>query len=254
MKKLSEVESYTWNYLESNRSHVLESTITSLAEDIHVSPATIVRTLKKKEYVGFSEYKNSIKYDSQSPEQLSDLEVKGISDEANRIILQPLEQITRTIRNLDSSLIKEATQAILNAKSVMIISRGACIDTANNFSNLLSSSGIFASSHFLDSMEHFVEELTPDDLIIALSNSGETSALIRTLSKAKANQVKSILITCHDQSTLAKMADLCLTSYLGNSKNQLLRGDGAERFPLELMIKIMLDLISIHQINGTIEQ
>ncbi|KXT62385.1 hypothetical protein [Lactococcus sp. DD01] len=48
MEKLSDAEMYTWEFLEENKSKVQLMSITQIAEEAHVSTATIVRTLKKK--------------------------------------------------------------------------------------------------------------------------------------------------------------------------------------------------------------
>ncbi|BAV01999.1 hypothetical protein [Lactococcus formosensis] len=49
MEKLSDAEMYTWEFLEENKSKVQLMSITQIAEEAHVSTATIVRTLKKED-------------------------------------------------------------------------------------------------------------------------------------------------------------------------------------------------------------
>ena len=62
MNKLSDVEIYIWSYLEKNKLEVVKQTIYEVAEKIHVSPSSIIRTFNKKTYSCFSECKSSLMY------------------------------------------------------------------------------------------------------------------------------------------------------------------------------------------------
>ena len=58
MNHLTSVEIYIWNYLEENKAKIIQMTVAQIAKSAHVSPSSIIRTLKKKNFSGFSEYKN----------------------------------------------------------------------------------------------------------------------------------------------------------------------------------------------------
>lgn len=59
--KLSETEQYLWDYIESHILEVPNYSIVKLSEQANVSTATIVRTMKKKGYEGFTAFKHHLK-------------------------------------------------------------------------------------------------------------------------------------------------------------------------------------------------
>ncbi|EMC15592.1 MurR/RpiR family transcriptional regulator, partial [Streptococcus mutans] len=59
-KKLTETEEYTWQYITRDFNEIGKLNISELSQAINVSNATIIRTLKKKGYGGFSEFKHEI--------------------------------------------------------------------------------------------------------------------------------------------------------------------------------------------------
>ena len=59
--KLSETEQYLWNFIEHHILEIPNYSIVKLSEQANVSTATIVRTMKKKGYEGFTSFKHHLK-------------------------------------------------------------------------------------------------------------------------------------------------------------------------------------------------
>lgn len=59
--KLSETEQYLWNFIEHLILEIPNYSIVKLSEQANVSTATIVRTMKKKGYEGFTSFKHHLK-------------------------------------------------------------------------------------------------------------------------------------------------------------------------------------------------
>ncbi|MDR7697289.1 hypothetical protein [Lactococcus lactis] len=53
MNHLTSVEIYIWNYLEENKAKIIQMTVAQIAESAHVSPSSIIRTLKKNFFLVF---------------------------------------------------------------------------------------------------------------------------------------------------------------------------------------------------------
>lgn len=53
MNHLTSVEIYIWNYLEENKAKIIQMTVAQIAESAHVSPSSIIRTLKRKIFLDF---------------------------------------------------------------------------------------------------------------------------------------------------------------------------------------------------------
>ena len=60
-QKLSESEQYLWHFIETHILEIPDYSIVKLSERANVSTATIVRTMKKKGYEGFTSFKHHLK-------------------------------------------------------------------------------------------------------------------------------------------------------------------------------------------------
>jgi DNA-binding MurR/RpiR family transcriptional regulator len=61
VEKLNEAEMCVYNYVVKNLKHILNLSVRELADEVHVSTATVMRFCKKMGYSGFSELKYKIK-------------------------------------------------------------------------------------------------------------------------------------------------------------------------------------------------
>lgn len=59
--KLSESEQFLWRFIEAHILDIPDYSIIKLSELANVSTATIVRTMKKKGYEGFTSFKHHLK-------------------------------------------------------------------------------------------------------------------------------------------------------------------------------------------------
>lgn len=61
VEKLNEAEMCVYNYIVKNLKHILNLSVRELADEVHVSTATVMRFCKKMGYSGFSELKYKTK-------------------------------------------------------------------------------------------------------------------------------------------------------------------------------------------------
>ena len=111
MNHLTSVEIYIWNYLEENKAKIIQMTVAQIAESAHVSPSSIIRTLKKKNFSGFSEYKNMEKQKLNRHDW-----IYGLTKDANQVVSENIEELLMTVRLLDVkavSLYQDNMQAYL---------------------------------------------------------------------------------------------------------------------------------------------
>ncbi|RZI48407.1 MurR/RpiR family transcriptional regulator [Lactococcus kimchii] len=249
MEKLSDAEMYAWNFLEDNKSKVQRSSITQIAEEGHVSTATIVRSLKKRGFEGFSDYKNQLKRENMTDKRG---EVRGLSKEANAFVYKNIDEVTRTINLLDAQDLTAVLANLTRAKTIMVIARGPSTGVADDLTHRLQSLGKNAVSRYYDSMMDYADKLTADDMVIALSSSGNTARLIAAVKKAQKQGARVLTITCNYQSELAQLSDLLLLAYKSKLEKSALLGDAASRMTLELVCRILLDLYAIFEEKGTI--
>lgn len=134
--------------------------------------------------------------------------------------LETIESETKNIvDNIDkdkmitaADLIKEAER---NGNRVHVTGIGKPSYVAGYIASLLSSTG--TPSYFLDGTEAVhgsSGQVRPGDVVIALSNSGETNELLATIKTLRNNKAKIISCTSKDSSSLSKAADVSLVAYV----------------------------------------
>ena len=76
VENLNEAEMCVYNYIVKNLKHILNLSVRELADEVHVSTATVMRFCKKMGYSGFSELKYKIKEFYEQQDQADKCETK----------------------------------------------------------------------------------------------------------------------------------------------------------------------------------
>ncbi|MGM9886150.1 MAG: MurR/RpiR family transcriptional regulator [Lactococcus sp.] len=248
MKKISDTETYTWDFLEKNMAKVQLSSITELAELAHVSTATIVRTLKKKGFDGFPDYKNSLKRANHD----SLIRVAGLSDEANAFVYRNLEEVVRTIGFLNTDSLSDMVEAIDKARQIVIVARDAGEDIGDDLMHRLQSIGKNVITRYYDNMEEYAGKMQADDVMIALSFTGQERIIIEAAKKAKRKNATVLALICDFPSELAKISNSYLLGYKSKLEKEIVAADEESSMPLELLCRILLDMYIIYKEKGSI--
>lgn len=150
-----------------------------------------------------------LKHAMESAKEVFDIEIRGLAEVANKIDLE----------------FDECIAAILKTKGrVVVTGMGKSGLVGKKIAATLASTG--TRSFFMHPAEAYHGDLgmiDPEDVIIAISNSGETSEILKLLSFFKDNKNKVIAMAKNRESTLGKYSDYFLN--IGVSK---------EACPLEL--------------------
>jgi arabinose-5-phosphate isomerase len=129
--------------------------------------------------------------------ELLNLEANAISDAANR---------------LDSDIAEKAISLLADCKTkIVLLGVGKSGIIANKIADTLTSTGTVAVFlHPTDALHGSLGIITKGDVIIALSNSGETDEIITLLPALKQREVTIISIVGNVNSTLARNSDVVL--------------------------------------------
>ena len=238
MNHLTSVEIYIWNYLEENKAKIIQMTVAQIAESAHVSPSSIIRTLKKKNFSGFSEYKNMEKQKLNRHDW-----IYGLTKDANQVVSENIEELLMTVRLLESENLAKV--------SVVIISRGLSVRIADSFARDLQFLDVKAVSLYQDNMQAYLEKLPRNTFVIGLSLSGETDLIVATAQKAKRDGKKVLAITGNYKSRLVEQSDLLLLAYQKNLSGKILV-DYNNMLPLELIIHLLIQLYKQYKEYGAI--
>jgi arabinose-5-phosphate isomerase len=130
---------------------------------------------------------------------------------ARGVISAEADAISQMVNVVDESFVA-ALEIICNAPgSVIVTGMGKAGIIAQKISATLASTG--TPSHFLHPAEAVHGDLgrvTSNDVIVALSHSGESEEIIRLIDSIKRREIKLIAITGNCESSLAKHSDIVI--------------------------------------------
>ena len=128
------------------------------------------------------------------------------------IIRAEAEALLDLARNLDAAFLKAVDLISRSSGSVIVCGMGKAGLIGKKITATLSSTGTRA--HFLHPAEAVHGDmgcLHSDDILLALSNSGETEELLLVVPQAKRMGMPIIAITATEQNSLAQQADIVLS-------------------------------------------
>ncbi len=102
--KLSESEKYLWDFIQSHILEIPSYSIVKLSEYANVSTATVVRTMKKKGYEGFTSFKHSLKEKENTNINFAALD--KVDEGIKTAILKNEQEVIRTINMVESGILK----------------------------------------------------------------------------------------------------------------------------------------------------
>ena len=114
----------------------------------------------------------------------------------------------KTLQLLDFKTISESSRLLQHARRILFVGLGNAGYMAKDSSYKFSRIGLDCTgtdnSHTMIVMAAL---LHPEDLLVAISHSGETDEIIKTVELAKRKGVKTIVITANKKSTLSVLSD-----------------------------------------------
>lgn len=202
-------------YISNHIDEVIRMPIAVLAEKTETSEATIIRMCRALNFAGFKDLKLSIATASAKKVQQNhnfELE-KGstITQMIQTIEMQNVESIKRTVMINAERELQKIIHEINNARKIILLGIGASAIVAQDFEHKLKRINkncemIFDSHGQLIAATH----ATSEDVIFAISYSGETKEIINAVSVAKRNKATIITMTQNKRNTVQSFADSTL--------------------------------------------
>ncbi|MGN7478420.1 MurR/RpiR family transcriptional regulator [Solibacillus silvestris] len=202
-------------YILNHLDDVIHMSIAVLAERAKTSEATIIRMCRALNFSGFKDLKLSIaKASTIKVQQNHNFELE--KDSTILQMIQTIEKhnidaIQRTLMINDERELEKIIHQINNARKIIFIGIGASAIVAQDFEHKLkrinkNCETIFDSHGQLIAATH----ATNEDVIFAISYSGETKEIINALTVAKGNGATIITMTQNKRNTLQSFADYAL--------------------------------------------
>ncbi|MDQ0225922.1 MurR/RpiR family transcriptional regulator [Metabacillus niabensis] len=199
----NELETSLYNYIIQNSEKVAYMRIRELADETHVSTATILRFCRKVNCEGFTEFKVKLKMHVQENNKPM---IKSSSHSF-------LEFFERTLNGDIEAKMKKAASIVTKADNVIFIGIGSSGILAEYGARYFSSLGKF-SMYIKDPHFPIHSKLMFNSVTIALSVSGENPFTVTHLHQLKQEGSKIISITNNKLSTIAKISDLNIPYYV----------------------------------------
>ncbi|VTT37533.1 RpiR family transcriptional regulator [Enterococcus casseliflavus] len=241
--KLSEAELFLWNYITQNLSEIPSLSIIKLSELANVSTTTIVRTMKKKGYEGYTSFKHHLKEQSNMTLNFSNVEM--VDEEIRRSIIKNEQEVIRTLNMLDTGTIEDAIQKIYNAKQIVIFARGFSEligeEMKTKFQLVDKYCELYTDPNIITTIS---KRLRKEDTVIFVSLNGETEELVIAAQNCYDKEIGSLLITASKESRLLELVELSLIGF----KSEISFFPDYEvrsRLPLSVIARILLDSYAI---------
>ena len=171
-----------------------------------------------------------------------------MNETAKNFLANIKEEIDKYIDTIDLDKIEEAAKIILNAEAkgnrVHVTGIGKPGHVAGYIASLLSSTGVPTYElHGTEAVHGSSGQVMPGDVVIAISNSGETMELQATVRTLLANGAHIISCTGNDQSTLAKESEVCLKAHVDKEGDSLNKPPRASIIAEILILQTLSDVL-----------
>ncbi|AWH77008.1 MurR/RpiR family transcriptional regulator [Clostridioides difficile] len=202
-KKLSTNEISLLNYFLKNSEKINQKKIKDIANETFNSTAYIVRFCQKLGFSGYSEFKNFLVFSYSNRNERNKEFTKSQSD----IFTDVMDtQNLINVENIDMCL-----NEIHNSKHIYFFGVGSSRLVCTEMSQRFSAIGVNVKYYDDSTLMYLAaSNITKDDLVIAVSMSGETAQVIKACNIAKTNQVKVISLTNISVNSLSNIADIKL--------------------------------------------
>lgn len=205
-------------YIIQHTAEVVDMTVGELAQACGVSDASVSRFCKKINMKGFHHLKitlaKEISEKGIEEEEVSNhISVNDIEQSLKNILANKVTEITQTVSMMDAKQLSEILNKLNMARTVQFFAVGNTIPVAIDGTFKLNQIGIPAVSGTIwETQIGYTYNMTAEDVVIAISNSGESTAVLRALEAAKSAGATTLSITNSEKSSAAQLSDYHITT------------------------------------------
>ncbi len=201
----------------NNPKEVMDMTVSELAEMSDVSIASVSRFCRKVGLKGFAQLKISLAQElvdtHKSGELSNDISVDNIPQSLQNILANKITELKQTVNLIDTDEFREILEGIRDASRVQVIAVGntipVAIDAAFKFNEL----GIPTTAGTIwETQLSYSFTLGKGDVLIAISNSGESDKVLEAVKIANNNKAMTIGITNSPHSAIGEEVQYHITT------------------------------------------
>ena len=200
------------DYMIKDHAKVINMTIGELADACGTSVATVSRFCRKCEVDGFHQLKIMLAKEmadsGTGTPASSHISRTQIGQSLQNILANKIDEIRQTISLIDEKQLGTILDYIKTARIVQFVAVGNTIPVALDGAFKFNEIGIKAAAGTIwETQLAFSLSLGRDDVMIAISNSGESRRIVKMVRQAKENNVVTVGITNNPNSTVGKCVD-----------------------------------------------
>lgn len=210
------------------KEEVIDMTVAELAKASGASEATVSRFCRRCGFKGFHHLKMTLAREVMAEKGKgmavsNDILRSDISQSLQNILANKVTEITQTVSMLEPGNLEQILLRIEQARMVQVVAAGNTIPVALDFSFKLNQLGIASVSGTIwETQMAYALNMTPEDVIVVISNSGISRRLLTLIQGAKENGIAVIAVTNHPESPVALEADYHITTA---TREKLLLGE-----------------------------
>lgn len=193
-------------------------TVGELAVASGASEASVSRFCKKVGVKGFHHLKISLAKEMVDS-NMNDVEIShrisidDISHSLQNILANKIEELKQTVSMMNEIQLRDVLKIIQNAHRVEFVAIGNTLPVAIDGAFKFTQIGISSScSQIWEAQMGSIYNLGKNDVVIAISNSGESNGVILALEAAHEVGATTISITNNENSSVAKVSDYHITT------------------------------------------
>ncbi|KZZ82667.1 MurR/RpiR family transcriptional regulator [Bacillus sp. SJS] len=220
IERLPESERKIAQYILDNPHEAVNSTVSQISVSSKASGAAVVRLCKSLGLKGFQDLKLRIAGDLLRPAEQGyrDIEPEEpLYSIAMKTASNSIQAITDTSEILNYDELEKAVQLLTEAKTVHFYGVGAsgivAADAQQKLLRINKNATAFADLHLVATL---IANADQNDVVFAVSYSGETSEILRILKLANEKGVRTIGLTHFGQSRMTALCDVCLYTSSSN--------------------------------------
>lgn len=215
--QLFDAEKKIAKFILNNPKKVVDMTVSELAEISDVSIASVSRFCRKVGLKGFAQLKISLAQElvdtNKSGEISNDISVDNIPQSLQNILANKITELKQTVNLINTDEFREILEGIRDSSRVQVIAVGntipVAIDAAFKFNEL----GIPTTAGTIwETQLSYSFTLGKGDVLIAISNSGESDKVLEAVKIANNNKAMTIGITNSPHSAIGEEVQYHITT------------------------------------------
>ncbi len=248
---LSRSEKKVADFILEEALDFTQITLSDFAKIIDVSEPTVIRFTRKIDLKGFTDLKLLITRDNVLNHHedffLHDFEVSEedeLKDIPQIIYNKTNKAIKETFQLIDIESFLNVTRSLKEARLIEIIASGNSGAIAYDFMSKLVRVGITARHHTDNHIQDLnVLGMNENDVLFAITHSGTTTDIIKTIKLAKSLNITTIVLTNFKSSKITEYADYIL--YTGDFETSFLSETMTSRISQLMLIDMIYSALII---------